>query len=1168
MARESPLTQLVSVSQRFMRSVSLSRDWGLDEALDGYLLTPSGQEALGRFAAALRRESTSRAWSLTGPYGSGKSAFALFAAQALCGEGDAGDQARTSLKQRAPALWSAFFQRGGPLAKGRLCPVLITGARGSLEMALAEALLRGVRECVGRPPRKFVARLEEIAGGKEVNEQTSGLVALFEEALGIVTDAEHARRGILLVIDELGKFLEHAAARPDDGDLYVMQALAEAAARAEKPFLIVTILHQSVDRYAAHVSLPRRQEWAKVQGRFEDLAFEEPTEQTIRLLATALERTGPENARRGLERQGRELAAEAWTLGYRAGSLGEREFPTLVGSCVPLHPTVTLILGPLFKRLAQNERSLFAFLTSGEPFAFQDFLAQGRWDGTAPTFRLDRLYDYVTTALGSALYSQHRGKHWAEVQSALERLRESGALEARVAKAIGLVQAVGYSAGVPTSKDFLRFALRGEADGREIDAAIAALERKSIIVYRRHADSYALWEGSDVNVEARMDEARRAVDPGRQLTSYLADLAPPVPLVARKHSHRTGTLRYFEVCYANAGNLAGLLSGNFGSADGRVIYCLPLTAEERKSMAASLKQGEHPAVMAALPGEASDLRETCVELACLHWVQHNTPELAGDATARREMRARLGAAEYALTSEIRSLFLPSTSGKCRWYYKGKDRSFASPRHLNSFLSEVCDHVYPHTPCWQNELINRRSLSSSAAAARRNLIQAMIEHQEEENLGIEGNPPELSMYESILAAFELHRSDGEEWGFRPPRRNSDPALTAVWKVIEGFLRESEQGKRPVTDLFALLRSSPYGLKDGVLPVLLAAILLYHESDVALYEEGTFVPTLATTAFERMLRSPEIFEVQYCRIAGPRALVFTKYAAMLSSATGQGGDDQPTLLKVVRPLIKFVRSLPEYVGRTEKVGAVAKAVLGVLKEARQPDQLLFADLPTACGAKSFGTRGASRPDQVEAFFGTLRAALAELQQAYPKLLGEVSQIIIGAFGLTGPLAAARGELTHRAKVVSELAVEQRLKSFLLRVLETGGDDSVWLESTAALLAAKPMRTWSDEDRARFEASLALTARTFKHFEALAFEMEQSGAPILDGDEQALRVGITLPHQPEVERVVRIPSRFAAKTGEVRQGVRKVLEAADLLGDRELSAAVLAHFVRELLTEEKPK
>src|SRR5437762_2714863 len=52
-------------------------------------------------------------------------------------------------------------------------------------------------------------------------------------------------------------------------------------------------------------------------------------------------------------------------------------------------------------------------------------------------------------------------------------------------------------------------------------------------------------------------------------------MAPPRPLVARRHTLRTGTLRYFEVCYADRGTLESVLASETGHADGRVVYCLP-----------------------------------------------------------------------------------------------------------------------------------------------------------------------------------------------------------------------------------------------------------------------------------------------------------------------------------------------------------------------------------------------------------------------------------------------------------------------------------------------------------------------------------------------------------------------------------------------------------------
>ena len=63
---------------------------------------------------------------------------------------------------------------------------------------------------------------------------------------------------------------------------------------------------------------------------------------------------------------------------------------------------------------------------------------------------------------------------------------------------------------------------------------------------------------------------------------------------------------------------------------------------------------------------------------------------------------------------------------------------------------------------------------------------------------------------------------------------------MWKAIEGFLADTDAGRQSVDTLFDLLRRPPFGLKDGVLPVILAAILVHGHAQVALYEEGIFRP----------------------------------------------------------------------------------------------------------------------------------------------------------------------------------------------------------------------------------------------------------------------------------------------------------------------------------------
>jgi len=569
------LDKLVRVSPRFARSVSLARDAQRIDALQGYILTPTSRDVIRRLTDALCGVSPTRAWSLTGPYGSGKSAFALFAAQLLAGELGVRQLARDFLEREDTELFRRLFRQGGPLSRkiGRLCPVLVTGSRKPLEKALASSLASSLRAVAkaGRPPQ-IVERLERMAS--DTRSSGTAIVGLFEEANDYLARFGGEAAGILLIVDELGKFLEYGASNPDQSDIFVLQELAEAATRSARPFLFLTILHQAVDRYAEHMSQGRRAEWSKIQGRFEDVPFEERTEQILRLMTLAIRHDGPEPQLKALRKPAKSIAKDVAALGVRCGSMEAEELQACLTACYPLHPLTALVLGPLFRQLAQNERSLFAFLASSEPFGFQEFLRQTTLrDGS---YRLDHLFDYVMASLGPTLFAQHRGKLWADVQSALDRLHDASSTEIRLAKTIGLLQALGNAAGMTASDGVLRTALKGAAPDSETDEAIQSLMRRSVTVFRRHMASYALWEGSDVDIEERIQVGRQSMERDQDLAPFLTRQVPPRPMIARRHYFQTGTLRFFETCYSDCSAFQGNLFLNDTSCEQAASKIHPL----------------------------------------------------------------------------------------------------------------------------------------------------------------------------------------------------------------------------------------------------------------------------------------------------------------------------------------------------------------------------------------------------------------------------------------------------------------------------------------------------------------------------------------------------------------------------------------------------------------
>src|SRR5205823_5989990 len=134
---------------------------------------------------------------------------------------------------------------------------------------------------------------------------------------------------------------------------------------------------------------------------------------------------------------------------------------------------------------------------------------------------------------------------------------------------------------------------------------------------------------------------------------------------------------------------------------------------------------------------------------------------------------------------------------------------------------------------------------------------------------------------------------------------------------------------------------------------------------------------------------------------------------------------------------------------------------------------------CGYPPFEATGKADAKQVETYFTKLRAAFVELQRAYPHLLADIERLLLKAFGEQAPLGKARKAIEHHAKLVLNIAVDAKLKAFLLRVSDEGVEDTTWLESVATLLVGKPPVHWDDQDRARFEVQLAASARTFDHY-----------------------------------------------------------------------------------------
>jgi len=1062
------LGDVVEIGKSFQRSVRLERDSGGDRGASEYILTPTARETLKKIVDSLEPSSTERSWTLTGPYGVGKSAFAVYLSRVLCAGGATAKQALKQLRQVEPRLadkLSAFLAHGN---SKQFLPVLLTARRAPAVKCLAEAL----RDALAALPRRKAGALLLELSQACTSADSSGagdtrvLSRLFSSAAALAVECGYA--GLLVVIDELGKIFEYAARHPQHGDVFVLQELAELANRSgTRHLLLIGLLHQSFEDYGQHLDGPTRKEWQKVHGRFHDVAFLEPPDQLMRMVASAIRWAGFPEMKALYDRltQIGEAGADA---GLCPPGMSRSEFVDLSFRAYPLHPSALVALPWLFRRFAQNERSLFSYLSSFEPSGFQEKIRSLPVDVGNPRFiRLTDLFDYFASNFGLGLYRHPNARRWMEAADLLERGKLTTTLENDLVKTVGALNALGEFSHLAAREDILAYALTDSSRvTSQLRKCVDGLRERSVLAYRRFNHTYRIWEGSDIDIEERLSDARRQIEGRVRLADILVRYIRSRPIVARRHSFDTGALRYFDVVYADEPATLDLSSTDTDrQADGRVIVCLAQNEpdlDQFRSRISGSDASDRLGLVVAIPTETAELRGAAAELASLRWVWDHTPELRDDRVARRELAQRITDVERAIRQQIGGLLDPRPApvgSGCQWFYRGKARPVASPAAVSALISKACDELYPHTPRIRNEMVNRRALSSQGAGARRTLIELMLTRAAEENLGIVGYPQERSFYESTLKATGIHQhaADGS-WQIVAPdaKRDSDLNLCPVWEELSRLVFDIEPDPRPVDEIFATLGASPYGLLPGLQPILLCAFLIVHANETTFYREGTFLPEPSLPDWEVLLRRPEMFAVAGCRVRGVRRAVVDRLAKGLGTSAAT--------VPVVRSLVQNLKRLPEHAHRTQRLQPATLQFREVMAQAKSPERLLFVEVPVALDLPAFSETGALDDGAFNDFFARLNGCLKELASALPSVVKRARDQLLHECELPQSNAGWL-QFVGIAEEIRHFCNSPQLLPLLQRLADNGSAEGGGVESVLALIANRPPSAWADHDIDRF-------------------------------------------------------------------------------------------------------
>lgn len=1106
--------QFLRVDRRYQRSVHLERDFTDAQALVGYVPTPQVEQTLSRIFTGLDEHPNRRAFRLTGNYGAGKSSFALLLAHLL-------SNGKQSLPGKLQERLKNVPLRGHP----DLLPVLITGSRESMGVAILEGLARTLESRIDKRAQiQTLGRIYSTLRSKSQNLRDDVVLDLIQSVNEELL-LKGRSSGMIIILDELGKFLEYAALYPERQDVYFLQQLAEACTRSgQTPLFVVGLLHQGFSAYAHQLSQIDQREWDKIAARFDEIIFKQPPEQVVRLVGAALN-VKESNYPNRWNAQSREAMSFFARAGWFGAGVAANVLTHSSPSIYPLHPSVLPVLVRFFSKFGQNERSLFSFLLSNEACGLLEFSA------THPAvsgnyYRLHNFYDYVAANFGDRLGALSLQNHWNHIDAVVRSCDSRSPEKTQIVKTVGIINLVGLNEAIP-SQDAIAFALAEQQHEHDsVRSNINALAKAdNLLHFRGKAKGYCIWSHTNVNLFDKYDEANRALPASRSIASIVKDHLDTRPLVARRHYIETGNLRSFAVVYCSVSELAQCAKVAIEDSDGRILIPLcetPQDSKQAREFAGALDDAQ---TVVGISHPLNGLDGLAKEVERWEWVQNNTAELKDDHFAAQEVDQKIKNAREELERRVQHFVgLRYATGEMPldWYYRGSHRKVKSSQDFLAWLSEICKSIYHSAPNIHNELINRRSLSAAAARARMRLVDLMLTSPDKQYLGMDPvkRPPEMSMYFSVMEKTGLHRQairDGKQvWCVDFPPGEDHGRLNPALDAIKRKLETDPDTRVSVADIYKHLRKPPYGVREGLIPLLIVVVLVKHQRDIAYYENGTFQSSLGQEEILRLTKAPEDVSLQWCRIGGARQSVFDRLLSVLGSKTD--ASKEPDLLDVVRPLVKLVATLPPFARNTKSLSPAALAVREVLTKAEDPTKMVFTDLPIACGVKPFSQHDEDRNQSaVEKFVESLRQAIEELRSAYPDLLDRLVGQLRQAFQLeSGPkdLKTLRDMFGRRASVLTPLVADVELKGYCLRLSDSALENTAWLESFGSFVASAPPSRWRNQDEFVYNERVHMLTAKFTRTEAALF-------PTLarKGQGQGILVTITQHDGNEKSKVVQL-------------------------------------------------
>jgi hypothetical protein len=1069
------------MQSNYSPSINIIRDAGRNFS---YITTPNSTRALNQIVDDFRKGI--RAFSIIGSYGTGKSSFLLAFEQTLLGK-------------------KTFF-KSSFLRSQKVGVLKIVGSYESIISAFASEL--------------------------DVRSKNNTAENILSEIFNLYHDLGKKAPFLLIEIDEFGKFLEYAAKNNPEKELYFIQQLAEFVNNPKHNILLLTTIHQSFESYAFSLASTQRQEWVKVKGRFKEITFNEPVEQLVFLASEHIKNTEEKKPNKDIG------VAYDLFLKSKAFNFNVDFSKEISLKIFPLDLFAANVLTLSLQKYGQNERSLFSFLEG------TDNTSLAKFDSERNCFyNLANVYDYLNFNFYSFLTSRYNPdfSSWSAIRSALDKVERSfdGNLNAygNIIKSIGLLNIYTASGAVLDHAFITNYCqvCLGISNGDEL---VNDLAKKKVLLYRRHSQRYILFEGTDLDIQSALIEAGNKIEEITDVKTILERHYELPPILAKQHSYRSGTPRYFKFVISEE----PISEVPIDEIDGfiNLIFNEGLTLKRIKEESSIQKE----AILYGFYRNSKEIKTLLYEIEKSQRVLIENDE---DKVAKRELQNIIFHQKNLLNHYIiNNLFGDRT--EVTWIWNGEEIKLNSRKQFNGLLSQICEKVYDYAPIFNNELVNKHKISPAISSSKKLFFNALVNRWDQEDLGFakEKFPAEKTIYITLLKENGLSPFTNELKG--EVNVSTKSSFKRLWKACVNFLTTAKEERKNLTDLVTLLRTRPFKLKQGLIDFWIPTFLFLKRDDFALFGRNGFIPEINEQTLDLISKNPDEFWIKTFNIEGVKLNLFNSYRLFLNQETKQKLTNN-TFIETIKPFLVFYKQLPDYSKNTKRMSPEAIAIRKAIINAKDPEKSFFEDFPSALGTSLNQLKNSKKA--LHDYIETLQSSIREIRTSYDGLIDRFEGFLVSEILYDDcPFEEYKLKLQNRFRNIKRHLLLSNQKTLVLRIDSSIDDRKAWLSSICYASIGKPLESLSDEDEILLYGKFKSQIIELDAFTSLSeVELDETKEDLVSF-EMGTFDGI-------IKSSIRIPKRKA-------KDIRLICDSlkSSLTKDRSLNISALATVLKELL------